>query len=95
MTQGPVYIGTGRRKTSVARVRLKRGTGAVKINNRDMEAYFPVERERAAVLAPLKATKMLGKYDVTAMVSGGAGSPPPTPPPTPPAPARGKGPHGS
>ena len=69
--EGATTLATGRRKTSVARVRLKRGTGAVKINDRDMEAYFPVERERAAVLAPLKATKMLGKYDVTAKVSGG------------------------
>ncbi len=62
---------TGRRKSSVARVRLRRGPGAVKINARELENYFPVERHRAAVLAPLKSTKMLGKFDVIANVSGG------------------------
>ena len=64
-------LATGRRKTSVARVRLIRGTGVVKINSKDLEVYFPVERERAAVLAPLKATKTLGKFDVSAEVKGG------------------------
>ena len=62
---------TGRRKSSVARVRLRRGPGAVKINARELENYFPVERHRAAVLAPIKCTKMLGKFDVIANVSGG------------------------
>ena len=62
---------TGRRKEAVARVRLRRGSGVVKINARDLENYFPVERDRAAVLAPLKTTKMLGKFDVIAKVSGG------------------------
>ncbi len=69
--EGATKLATGRRKTSIARVRLKRGTGVVKINNRDLDAYFPVERERAAVLAPLKITKTLGKYDVIASVEGG------------------------
>jgi len=62
---------TGRRKTAVARIRLRRGTGVVRINARDLENYFPVERYRATVLAPLKTTKTLGKYDVIAKVSGG------------------------
>lgn len=66
-----VITATGRRKTSVARVRLHRGAGAVKINGRDLEAYFPVERHSGQVLAPLRATKTLGKFDVTAQVSGG------------------------
>jgi len=69
--EGVTICATGRRKTSVARVRLHRGSGVVKINTRDLEVYFPTERNRAAVLAPLKATKTLGKYDVTAKVSGG------------------------
>lgn len=69
--EGSMMCATGRRKTSVARVRLRRGTGQVKINSRELEAYFPVERHASAVLAPLKATKMLGKYDVTAKVRGG------------------------
>jgi len=62
---------TGRRKSAVARVRLRRGSGAVKVNSCDLEGYFPVERDNQAVLAPLKATKCLGKYDVTVTVKGG------------------------
>ena len=72
--EGTVIRGTGRRKSSVARVRLRRGTGVVKINDRDMENFFAIERDRAAVLAPLKATKMLGKFDVIAKVNGGGSS---------------------
>lgn len=64
-------LATGRRKSSIARVRLSRGTGVVKINAKELDSFFPVERHRAAVLAPLKATKLLGKYDVTAEVTGG------------------------
>jgi len=64
-------LATGRRKSSVARVRVHRGTGVVKINTRELDAYFPVERHRSAVLAPLKATKTLGKYDINADVMGG------------------------
>ena len=69
--EGATMLATGRRKTSVARVRLRRGTGVVKINARELNNYFPVERDQSAVLAPLKATKTLGKYDVVAEVSGG------------------------
>lgn len=69
--EGATVVATGRRKTSVARVRLHRGTGVVKVNDRELENYFPVERHRSSVLAPLKATKMLGKYDVSADVNGG------------------------
>ena len=64
-------LATGRRKSSVARVRVHRGTGAVKINKKELDVYFPVERHRNAVLAPLKATKTLGKYDISADVMGG------------------------
>lgn len=69
--EGATICATGRRKSSIARVRLHRGAGQVKINSRDLEKYFPVERYQAAVLAPLRATKMLGKYDITATVRGG------------------------
>jgi len=68
---GSTTMATGRRKSSVARVWLHRGTGVVKINSREIENFFPVERHRAAVLAPLKATKTLGKFDVVADVFGG------------------------
>ena len=69
--EGTVIRATGRRKTAIAGVRLRRGTGVVKINNRELDAFFRVERDRAAVLAPLKATRMLGKFDVIAKVTGG------------------------
>ena len=65
------HWGTGRRKTSVARVRLRRGTGVFLINRRDLDDYFTRERDRAAVRSPLKATRTLSKYDVLANVGGG------------------------
>jgi len=67
-----LYIwGVGRRKTSVARVRLRRGTGRIVVNNRDADDYFKVEWLREAIKAPLKATKTLGKYDIFANIEGG------------------------
>lgn len=71
MAEGQLIISTGRRKTSVARVRLKKGNGLIVVNNRDFGAYFALERERNVVQLPLKSTKMLGEYDVFANVSGG------------------------
>jgi len=71
MVEEGSVLATGRRKSSVARVWLHRGTGVVKINSREIEQFFPVERHRASVLAPLKVTKTLGKFDVVADVSGG------------------------
>ena len=60
-TKGPktFYIGTGRRKTSVARVRITEGKGQVLINDRPLDDYFTEEKDRAAVLGPLKARKLL------------------------------------
>ncbi|OHB77796.1 MAG: 30S ribosomal protein S9 [Planctomycetes bacterium RBG_16_59_8] len=63
--------GTGRRKTAVARVRLSRGTGSIKVNNRAFENYFTCERDRVAALASLQMTKTLGKYDILANIHGG------------------------
>ena len=71
MAQGPVYIGTGRRKTAVARVRMFRGTGVVKINGVDALQYFPHERSFQWAIAPLDSTKMVNKYDVLARCDGG------------------------
>jgi len=71
MVEEGTVLATGRRKSAVARVWLHRGTGVVKINSREIEQFFPVERHRASVLAPLKATKTLGKFDVVADVFGG------------------------
>ncbi len=66
-----IAMGTGRRKTAVARVRVKPGTGKVSINERELTDYFPVERYRLAIEAPLKDTGMLGKYDIWVRVDGG------------------------
>ncbi len=71
MVEEGSVLATGRRKSSVARVWLHRGTGVVKINSREIEQFFPVERHRASVLAPLKVTKTLGKFNVVADVVGG------------------------
>src|SRR5688500_16251972 len=58
-----VAMGTGRRKTAVARVRLKDGSGIVLINGRPLAEYCVNERDRNSVLAPLKATELVGKVD--------------------------------
>lgn len=63
--------GTGRRKTAVARVRIRPGSGAVLVNGRPFETYFPLEQQRLMAQAPLVATSTLGKYDVWARVDGG------------------------
>src|SRR5579872_5902346 len=57
-------MGTGRRKTSVARVRIRPGNGKISINSRTLEDYFRFERNRALIEGPLNATDTLGKYDV-------------------------------
>lgn len=63
--------GTGRRKTSVARVRVRPGTGSVKINGRDVDDYFHVERDRRAVWLPLEVTETKKHLDVFISVDGG------------------------
>lgn len=65
------YIGTGRRKSSVARVRLVPGDGKVIINGREMTDYIPFAALREVVNQPLVATETLGSYDVLVNVSGG------------------------
>jgi small subunit ribosomal protein S9 len=64
-------FGTGRRKTAVARVRIRPGEGAVLVNGRPFEVYFPIEQQRLLAQAPLVATSTLGKYDVWARINGG------------------------
>ena len=63
--------GTGRRKTATARVRLRRGTGQMLVNNRDADEYFPTERLQANIRAPLRAVKALNRYDVFVSIQGG------------------------
>ncbi len=65
------YLGTGRRKTSVARVRLRPGAGNVTINGRALEDYFHNLKQRNAVLAPLEQTGKRGEVDVKVRVEGG------------------------
>jgi small subunit ribosomal protein S9 len=62
---------TGRRKTSVARVRIVPGTGETRVNDRAFEEYFKTESLRRFVQQPLTATNTAGKFDVKATVSGG------------------------
>ncbi|MHC4601149.1 MAG: 30S ribosomal protein S9 [Planctomycetota bacterium] len=69
--EGEVIWGTGRRKSSVARVRLMLGTGRILVNHRTIEDFFPGEKERLSLLAPLKAVDGLTRYDVLANVRGG------------------------
>jgi small subunit ribosomal protein S9 len=64
-------VSTGRRKTAVARVRLRKGSGVVTINGRAFEDYFPVERHRLMIEAPLKATGVFGQVDIWVRATGG------------------------
>jgi small subunit ribosomal protein S9 len=62
---------TGRRKTSVARVRVTGGTGQITVNGRSLDDYFPVEANRRAVLEPFIVTESEGRFDVDARLHGG------------------------
>lgn len=64
-------MGTGRRKASIARVRLTSGDGKIVINKRPLDVYFTNQQQRNAVEAPLKETGQLGAVDVFIRVSGG------------------------
>lgn len=68
------YYGTGRRKSSIARVRLIPGNGKVTINGREMEEYFGLKTLELIVRQPLVLTEMQDKYDVIASVKGGGTS---------------------
>ncbi|NLY08344.1 MAG: 30S ribosomal protein S9 [Tissierellia bacterium] len=65
------YRGTGRRKTSIARVRLIPGNGVITVNDRSIEDYFNYETLRVLVKTPLTITNLLSDYDVIAKVEGG------------------------
>ena len=65
---------TGRRKRSVARVRLRTGVGTVTVNGRSIEDYFPSRTHRMQILEPLTATATEGRYDVDATIHGGGSS---------------------
>jgi len=67
----PYFYGTGRRKKSVARVRLYPGTGVVTINGRDVNDYFGLETLKYIVNQPFGVTETVGKFDIVANVAGG------------------------
>jgi small subunit ribosomal protein S9 len=65
------YYGTGRRKKSAARVFLRPGTGAIKVNDREFANFFPTETLRMAIRQPLLLTETAEKFDILATVDGG------------------------
>ena len=71
MTAKTVTMATGRRKSSVARVRLVAGNGSLVINQRPFEEYFPRESIRRVAMRPFAVTETAGRYDVYANISGG------------------------
>ena len=71
MANKEAFLGTGRRKSSIARVRLTDGTGKITVNGKDLNEYFGEETLRVIVKQPLTVTNTEGKYDVVAKVVGG------------------------
>lgn len=74
LTDGGEALGTGRRKTAVARVRVKVGEGNVTINGREFNEFFPAEKHKAEAMAPLYATGMRDSVDIRIRVAGGGPS---------------------
>jgi len=67
----PYFYGTGRRKKSIARVRIVPGTGVITVNGRDVENYFGLETLKLIINQPFEVTGTLGKFDIIARVNGG------------------------
>ena len=67
----PYYYGTGRRKHSVARVRMYPGTGKITINGRDIDEYFGLETLKLIVRQPMEITNTRGRFDIVCTVAGG------------------------
>lgn len=74
MAEAMMYYGTGRRKTSVARVWLKPGAGTIRVNRRNFDDYFSRETLRMIICQPLQITNTLGQFDATINVGGGGPS---------------------
>jgi len=70
-TKTPEFLGTGRRKTSIARVRIATGSGKITVNGRAFDNYFPLETLRSTVSSPLTVTGTSDKLDVRVNVTGG------------------------
>lgn len=71
MPTKPLVQATGRRKESVARVRLREGSGQVTLNGKALERYFPSMATRLRVMEPLQITQTNGRYDIDAVLTGG------------------------
>lgn len=71
MKKNEEFVATGRRKTSVASVRLTRGKGNVRINGKSLEEYFPLQIQRDCILLPLKASERVENFDMVIRVKGG------------------------
>ena len=66
-----IHSAVGRRKTSVARIRLVQGSGKISVNGVDADKYFPLETLRNLAFQPLRVTERLGQFDIAALVNGG------------------------
>tara|TARA_Y100000766_G_C18875869_1_gene590756 strand:- start:567 stop:971 length:405 start_codon:yes stop_codon:yes gene_type:complete len=64
-------LGTGRRKSATARVRIKPGSGKITVNHRNLETYFPIDEHRMIINEPFQATENAEKFDVRVNVQGG------------------------
>jgi small subunit ribosomal protein S9 len=69
--KAPQHLGTGRRKSAIARVRLATGTGKIQVNGRPFETYFPTESLRSVVKQPLTVTGSTDKFDAQITITGG------------------------
>jgi small subunit ribosomal protein S9 len=67
----PLVQATGRRKSSVARVRIYDGTGSITLNSRSLESYFPEESHRLRIQEPFRVAEVEGRYDIHATLHGG------------------------
>ena len=74
MTEIAQYLGTGKRKTSIARVILRPGDGKTWINGKTIDVYFPRLVHRKVIMAPLESTELAGQYDLRVRVHGGGPS---------------------
>ena len=74
MSEKVQYIATGRRKKSVARVRMFEGSGTITVNKRPFVEYFNRESHRLVIMQPMELVKLPAKYDIHAKVEGGGGS---------------------
>jgi small subunit ribosomal protein S9 len=74
MANSEIYLGTGRRKSSTARVRIQSGTGTITVNTRPLDEYFGRETARMIVRQPLVLLDMVTTFDINVNVQGGGGS---------------------